>query len=256
MHSSDQVPKTPTYKNTEWKAESLRLTAFLSPSAQIGEEDWWKMLIGELPDRKTSQPKTGIQKQEGKFKSEKIDGQLVLTVQPSRIDWQIVPLDMPDSGFPVIGLFLDSIDSFSELMLRWLQDAPPLQRLAFGAVLNQNTVSSQEGYERLSNYLTFNLDKDSSEFLYQINRPRISQNLNNLIINRLSKWSINLLAGFMFSPNEPMRYLKPADFALCLELDINTSADFSGELAPEESLKIFQELVKLGQEIAEKGDIK
>jgi hypothetical protein len=142
--------------------------------------------------------------------------------------------------------------------VQWFQNAPSIQRLAFGAILNQSTASSQEGYEKLSKYLTFDLDKDSSEFLYQINRPRKSQNLNlDLIINRLSKWSVNLLAGFILSPNDMRQYsLKPAEFALSLELDINTAADFSGELQPEKLSEIFQELVNLGQEIANKGDIK
>ena len=100
------MPDTPA-PTTDWKAQSLRLTAFLSPSAQVGEKDWWTMLTGDVPDSKVSQPKTGIQKQEGKFKNEKVDGQLVLTVQPSRIDWQLIPLDVLDSGFPSIGLFTE-----------------------------------------------------------------------------------------------------------------------------------------------------
>jgi len=248
---------TSTTHNTDWKAQSLRLTAFLSPSAQVGEQGWWKVLTGELPDSTTSQPKIVVQKQEGKFKSEKIEGQLVLSVQISRIDWQLTPLDMPESGFPTIGLFSDAIDSFSELMLRWLEIAPPIQRLALGAVLHQNTVSAQEGYENLSKYLTFSLDKDSSEFLYRINRPRKSQNISDLFINRLSTWGVVLLAGFVLSPNEPIRYSsKPAEFALSLELDINTSADFLGELTSEKLPEILQELVNLSYEISEKGDIK
>lgn len=248
---------TSTTHNTDWKAQSLRLTAFLSPSAQVGEQDWWTVLTGELPDSTISQPKIGVKKQEGKFKSEKIEGQLVLSVQISRIDWQLTPLNAPESGFPTIGLFSDAVDLFSELMMRWLEIAPPIQRLALGAVLHQNTVNAQEGYENLSKYLTFPLDKDSSEFLYRINRPRKSQHISELLINRLSTWGVVLLAGFVLSPNEPMRYSsKPAEFALSLELDINTSADFLDELTSEKLPEILQELVNLSQEIAEKGDIK
>jgi len=164
---------------------------------------------------------------------------------------------MPESGFPTIGLFSDAIDSFSELMQSWLEIAPPIQRLALGAVLRQNTVNAQEGYENLSKYLTFPLDKDSSEFLYRINRPRKSQNIADLLINRLSTWSVDLLAGFVLSPNNPIPYsLHPAEFALSLELDINTSADFFGELTPEQLPEILQELVNLSQEIVKEGDIK
>jgi hypothetical protein len=40
-----------------------------------------------------------------------------------------------------------------------------------------------------------------------------------------------------------------------LELDINTSADFQEELPSDRLNDIFDELAKLGMEIAEKGDI-
>ena len=70
-------------------------------------------IIGEFPDRKTSEPKTGIQQEEGRFRNEQADGQLVLTIQPTRVDWQLVPIvDISDSDFPTLGLFTESVDSF------------------------------------------------------------------------------------------------------------------------------------------------
>jgi len=243
-----------------WQAQSFRLTAFLSPSAQIVEQDWWKKLTGELPDRKTSEPKTGIQQEEGRFKDDKIDGQLVLTIHPTRIDWQLVPiLDAPDSGFSTIGMFAESVDLFLKLMLRWLETAPSIQRLAFGAILSKPVNSSKEGYEFVSSYLPFNLDEDSSDFLYQINRPRKStfNEASDLSINRLSKWSVSLLTSFAFDPTTLAQYItKPPQFSVRLELDINTTPTLAGELSAEELPQIFQELVELGKEIASKGDIK
>jgi hypothetical protein len=243
----------------EWQAESLRLTAFLSPSAQIGEQHWWKTLIGEFPDSKISQPRTGIEQEEGRFKDDKVEGKLVLMIQPTRIDWQLVPLDIPDSGFSITGSFLNSLDSFLSLMLRWLEKAPPIQRLAFGAGLFQMVNSSQEGYKRISNYLPFKVDEDSSDFLYQINRPRKSTNaeISNLTINRLSRWNLSLLASFVFSPSQPTPYITNlAQIAVRLDLDINTTADFSIELPSEQLPSIFRELIELGREITSEGDVK
>lgn len=248
-----------------WQAESFRLTAFLSPSAQIVEQDWWNKLTGELPDRKTSEPKTGIQQEEGRFKNDKIDGHLVLTVHSTRIDWQLVPiLEVPDSGFPTIGVFTESVDLFLKLMLHWLETAPSIQRLAFGAVLMQPGNSLKDSYYQLSSYLPFNLDEDSSDFLYQINRPRklASIEIPDFSINRLSKWSaskwsVSLFAGSASDPSQLTQYVtKPTQFAVRLELDINTTADFLGELSSEKLPYVFQELVKFGKEIASKGDVK
>lgn len=244
----------------DWQAESFRLTAFLSPSTQIREQDWWKKLTGDSPDRKTSEPKAGIQQEEGRFKDEQTDGQLVLTIQPTRIDWQLVPLlDDPNSVVPAIGTFSESVNLFLKLMLRWLENSPSIQRLAFGAVLNKPVNSSKEGYKQISSYLSFDLDENSSDFLYQINRPRksTSTGISDLLINRLSKWSVSILAGFAFDPSKPEQYItRPPQFSVRLELDINTTPDFSIERNSESLPEIFQELVEMGKEIATKGDIK
>lgn len=248
-----------------WQAESFRLSAFLSPSAQIVDEDCWKNLTGEFPDKKISEPKMGIHQEEGRFKNEQIDGQLILTIQPTRVDWQLVPiLDVPDLGLPVVGIFENSVGLFVELMLRWLKTAPSIQRLAFGTVLVQPVNSLKDGYNRLSSYLSFPLDEDSSDFLYQINRPRklSSIEISDFSINRLSKWSVSQLsvrifAGSVSDPSQLAQYLtKPNQFAVRLELDVNTTEDFLGELSSEKLPDIFQELVKLGIEIERKGDIK
>jgi hypothetical protein len=238
----------------EWEAESLRLTAFLSPSAQIDQHDWWKTIVGDLPERTTSERSTGIQQEEGKFG----DGKLSLIVQPTRIDWQLTPLDVSPSsplGFPKVGPWLDSLRSFHDLMLSWIEIAPPVQRLAFGAVFLLQVPNSQEGYKKLSDYLPFELDKDSTDFFYQINRPRKSTSIKqfDLKINRLSKW--NVLGGFALSLNQPLQ-IKPTQFSLRLELDLSTAEDFQNELPSEQLPQILSELVEVGKEIALKGDIK
>lgn len=240
-----------------WDVENFRLTAFLSPSAQILEPNWWKALTGKDPDRTTLDRRIGLQQEEGKFKDEKIEGTLVLTIQPTRIDWQLVPLlDIPASGFS-IGSFTDSLEGFLNLMQRWIKSAPQIQRLAFGAILNKPVNSQKEGYDWVSNYLpSVKLDDDSSEFLYQINRPRKSSAISGLSINRLSKWNVNLV-GFILNTSNPERYItKPLQFFVGLELDINTTPDFPGELPSENLPQVFLELVELGKEIVIKGDIK
>jgi hypothetical protein len=246
--------------SVDWQAESFRLTAFLSPSAQVLEQDWWKTLTSEFPDRKTSELKIGLQQEEGKFKDEKTEGTLVLTVQPTRVDWQLIPpIDNLVSGFPTLGSFANCLDSFLVLMLRWIELAPPIQRLAFGAVLTKSVDSSKEGYQWVSSYLPFNLDEESSDFLYQINRPIKATSTENadLLINRLSKWSVNLLAGFNIDPIRPEQFIsRLPQFSVRLELDINTTADPSVELNSEQLPQIFQELVELGRKIAIQGDQK
>jgi hypothetical protein len=241
-----------------WQVESFRLTTFLSPSDPVSERDWFKILTSEEPDRRTSEPKIGLQQEEGKFKDGTVEGNLVVTIHPTRIDLQLIPL-MNNLGFeiPTIGLFEESFNSFQTLMLRWIQHAPMTQRLAFGAVLYKSVSNSKEGYHFISSFIPFDLDEDSSEFLYQINRPRKSllDGLTDLSINRLSKWSVSLFTLF-FNPNNVLSPTVNVKHAVRLELDVNTTPNFTRDLPSSQLPNIFIELLEIGKEIAIKGDIK
>ena len=252
------------YNAAQWQAESYRLSAFLSPSAQLSEQDLWERLTGELPERKSVEPKKGIQQEEGKFKDTKLEGQLILTAQPTRIDWQLVPrADLSELGAPTIGIFSESVEVFLTLMLRWLELAPSVQRLAFGAVLTQPTNSLKDGLHDLSRYLpTIDLDENSSDFFYQINRPRKFplSNFEDFSINRLSKWTVYEWEFGLFIGPDPTQFTQYSttskQFTIRLELDINTSASFASDLNPDELPGLLQKLVEYGKEIALEGDIK
>jgi hypothetical protein len=247
---------------TVWQTETLRLTAFPSPSARIVNPTWWADIVGEPPESKISRPKEGIYQEEGPF----AQGKLVVSVQPTRVDWLFTSIIDPkreDMNVPIIGTFSEALDRFFSLMLRWFEfdTCPPVQRLAFGAILLQSVEDRQDGYRRIAEYLpSIRLDPDgSSDFAYQINRPRNSTSgITGLRINRLSKWSVASWRSTQISLGSaaPMGYfLGPEYFACRLELDINTSQDFQGELPREQLPRIFQELADLGKEIAIKGDI-
>lgn len=247
---------------TAWLAQTLRLTAFPSPVAEIADPTWWNDLVGEPPETRVSHPRKGEQREEGLFEGEK----LTLRVQPTRIDWLFASADDQErqlEGIPTVGPFLDSVDIFFSLMRHWfeLEACPAVQRLAFGAVLLQPVENREAGYRKLSPYLPFvELDpKGSSDFSYQINRPRDSKlRIPDLTINRLSKWSVATMrgVGLSLSPASVVDYaLGEAFFACRLELDINTAQDFQEEISPEQLPAVFQELVDLGREIASEGDI-
>jgi hypothetical protein len=154
------------------------------------------------------------------------------------------------------------LQTFQELIGRWLalETSPAMTRLAFGAVLLQPVASVQDAYQRLGHYLpAVTLDPvGSSDFFYQINRRRDSTTgITGLKINRLSKWSAASLMAMMFT-GSPERMLYHPDMSMFfaqLELDINTTPDFQGELEKGQLQSVFSELVQLGCEIAEQGDI-
>ena len=254
MNQTGTIQSTPRL----WEAESLRLTAFPSPDEIIGEADWWKDFVGDIPEKRVAQPRIGVRLEEGPFEG----GWLVLQVQQIRIDWlyRTSPesFEKEDSFF--IGPFDQTLNSFLRIMQRWLKVSPPLQRLAFGAVLAQPVESRKDGYERLSAYLhSVKLDSEgSSEFHYQINRPRNSTTgIAGLRINRLSKWSSASVQRAAISLGAPAIAAQSglAHHFCRLELDINSAEDFRYPLPKEHLPNVLQELVDLGKEISEKGDI-
>ena len=246
----------------EWQVEHLRLTAFPDSTMKIPVINWWEKLTGQQPESRTFRPKSDELLEEGAFET----GVLALHIQPFRIDWRLTranPKGIPDEEIPMIGEFPMVLESFLNLMQKWLQDeSPQLGRLAFGAVLFLPVENHQAGYERLSAYLpNIKLDSEaSSDFLYQINRPRNSNiDIPGLRVNRLSKWSIFSFVRTLMESNirtsRSEQLSHPGAFACRLELDINTTADFNNMLPREKLLTIFKELIEFGKEIIERGDV-
>ena len=242
-------------KETDWQAESVRATAFPSPgSLSIDSSNWWETIVGEPPENRVAQPKVGVLQEQGHFSN----GMLTLISQPARIDWLFTQPNPDEVNWSLE----DCTEVFQPMISRWLVAAPSLQRLAFGAVLRLPVSDRKEGYEALSRFL-HNVKLDpagSTEFLFQINRPRQSKIVEGLSINRLSKWSVALLQQVTYSvqppQTAPFQIMSQEENAFCrVELDINTMPDVDGELATEVLPQIFDELVLLGKEIASAGDI-
>lgn len=238
----------------EWQAETLRVTVFPSPTATIAQPTWWSDLTGETPEKRITRPREGVFIEQGSWGGRKLS----LGMNPTRIDWVFGGIE-DDSP---LGVFNDSLNAFRELILRWLPTCPPIHRLAFGAIVRAPVENREAGYRQIAAYLPhIQLDPvNSSDFLYQINRPRDSTSgVNGLRINRLSKWSVGVFAVIPLniapSPSRVEVYSVPQTFSCRVEIDINTSQEFSGELPQALLPKILEELIALGQEIIREGDI-
>ena len=95
--------------------------------------------------------------------------------------------------------------------------------------------SREEGYRTLSNYLEFDLDPKSFDFNYQINRPRVSNALSGVAINRLSRWSVRSHQTGTLVVTSMESELGPKKYQCRLEVDINTHPETS-DLSPRAKL--------------------
>lgn len=259
-HQMSEIPLL-TDISQNWEAENLRSTTFLKTEADIGnKESWWHSVVGDEPERSDSRPKAGTIRQTGP-----LDGKrLSLAVQPGRVDWNLSEqLESPEElgdRLPTIGLFAAAYGSFSTVQEHWFETCPEVARIAFGAILDIPVADRIEGYRIISRFLpNMPIDIENSiDFLYQINRPRMSNIIEGLSINRLMKWAVVRTGVVRFDVGSDGRALStnlPVQSACRLELDISTTAEWSGDLPRESLYAIFEEMVNLGKEIAMNGDI-
>ena len=244
-----------------WNVELLRFTGFLTPNVQVGEPSWWEKIVGEKSETRLYRSKKGQFQEKGLLD----DGEFVLGIEPFRIDWIFRVIESQGENIKSsLGAFKDVVNSFLSLMNKWflMDNLPTLQRVAFGAVIFQPVESRKIGYEKLSKYLSESVKMDpdgSSDFIYQINRQRKSKlKIPDLLINRLTKWSVQRyrLIGIAFEPESKTIYEGQENFACRLELDINTIPNSEINFDADKYKNIFNELINLGIEISEKGDIK
>ena len=246
---SDQRPPVEA-----WLGESLRLTAFPTADAQVTAETWWKGLFGEEASTQTIQRTSFTRQEQGEWQG----GLLSLTVHPARIDWVFspkVPQDTPLSDFPSVGPLLESAPKFVELMLRWLPSGPALDRLALGLGAFLPVPDQAKGYGILATLLpSVKVDPESSDFRYQINRPRPSRRgAEGLQINRLAAWAVMRLELVSITGSAGAR--RAAGLYACrTDVDINTAPSPSQPLPQERLPDLLQEFLDIALQIVAEGD--
>ena len=128
-------------------------------------------------------------------------------------------------------------------MGRWLdQDGSPgFQRLAIGGLAAQGFPSVDDCRDSLDRYLP-SIDMAATEtrdFQYQVNHRCRAKINNELLLNRIMKWSIADLG-------------ERGPFAISLEFDISTPADHKGNLG--NAADLFREMASYADHFAQKGD--
>lgn len=241
--------------------ESLRATTFHRVGMSLEElTKWWREVAGDDPENVVMRPREGVVQVSGPFEGK----QLVLGGRTDRVDWILQPVlghpSTPTYDLPTLGELSPAIKPLNAIVDLWLRKSPDVTRMAFGAILVWPVVDLAEATRELSRLIpNVTLDERSStDFLYQINRPRTSKSREGLEINRLTKWSrmrYGALAIAIGSDSEVKLSGESGQLACRLELDVNTSAGSLEPIPQDEARELFRELMDLGMEIAAQGDI-
>lgn len=237
-------------RGLSWSVESLRLTTFVKEPQAPGAG--WELVVGEPPEIKTDKPREQIVDERGPF----ADGQLVFLSQPTRVDWLYTTAEAALGEMPALE-FNEGLLHFKPVTDKWWATARGVHRVAFGAILRAPVSDKEAGYEALQRYVhSLRLTPGTtSELIFQINRPRMSQVLQGLQVNRLTKWSvlqsqklnITLSLGTMAPLGDPA-------YACRLEMDLSTDAQRVDPFPPDLMPDLWRELGVLAVEITEKGE--
>lgn len=240
----------------------LRATTFI-PNLSMDdaiENTWWDETVDDKPDDEHIDRQNGVKEQKGSLNG----NQLVMVSRPGRVDWTLGAAEGGSSNMselPALGpLSTETLDPFVDIVKNWLNECPPVNRLAFGANLGSMVADAKTGYEEIQPYLpAVKLDPQGvSDFLYQINRPIKSAVRQDIMINRLNRWMVMLLStvGVAIEPptSKAAANIQGQRHICRLDLDINTSLLEDG-VVKDDAYVIFKELVEHGREIASRGDV-
>ncbi len=240
-----------------WLAESVRITLFClvippPPTAT----NLWRRIADAEPEETSSRPALGLHQVHGPFAGGRFSASatqgrldLVLSAEPQLFD----PFTQS-----TLGRYKSAVETLVERSEFIVEDLPPVHRIALGAVLLQPASERAAGYRTLVPFLpALQIEAEtSSDFSYQINRPRASRVNPDLVLNRLSKWSVQMTAAMVAVAGVSAALGADRKFAARLEADVSTPADHGGEIPPEKIMEFFNELKELIFELAEKGDVR
>ncbi|MBN2238178.1 MAG: hypothetical protein JW712_00250 [Dehalococcoidales bacterium] len=242
----------------DWKVESLRLTLFrANPGESVSPN--WETLTGESPEKVDSQPRAKLISESGFF----FIGNLVYRADPIGINWILSPTEEQQqqaTSFVALGPFSDIKNSFVGLFSDWLSSdsCPPINRIALGAVCISESANKEASYKALDDLLQHvSIDiENSTDFLYQINRPIESSVLDGVLINRLSKWSAMQTSslGIILTGHPEIIQDQSSKYGCRLELDINTHQSNKDVIPKDKLVSLLDEFSRIGEDISSKGD--
>jgi hypothetical protein len=235
-----------------WDAEFLRMTVFPTPDS--AERPSLAALLGKPVDEITERPQANFRQEVAALE----DAHVFLTHQSGRVDLVLgVANPNPATGIISVGPYDKVKIGFLELAKHLLNKMSPVNRLAYAPSLVAPSPDHVTAYKTLASMLPFiKIDGEKSkELTWQINRPRPSKVMAESEINRITKWSVLRIQPLTIQADS-LVVLTPNAPALAVKLEMDVSTPAQGTVIAETNvLNVFDELVSLADEIAEKGDI-
>jgi hypothetical protein len=243
----------------EWITETLRVSLFSTATVSLTDADW-KKITGQ-DEAEIQQKIVGRRTMVGPY----LDGRLSISATGARVDCVLspkTPTEPLEEGYvPSVGAWPAVCEEFVEGTADWVGNfRAPVVRMAFGAVLLGRCADRQDAYKKLIGLLkSVRADHERmSELIFRVNWPVNSTSVNGLSLNRITQWAVSEVHAIplmipMTTP--PVIDDTPGTFVIRLDLDHNTDVKWTSPFDQKHLVPIYNELVQLAYENAEKGEV-
>jgi hypothetical protein len=243
----------------EWIAETLRVSLFSTDKASLTDADWKKITGQE--EAETQQKVVGRRTMVGPW----LDGVLNVSAVGARVDCVLSPKTLTETveeGYvPSVGAWPAVCYEFLNRTADWVGNfQPPVVRMAFGAILLARCADRQDAYKTLIGLLkTVQGDPERMrDLIFRVNWPVKSTSVVGLTLNRITHWAVLEIHAIQLvipTSAQPVIADTPGTFVIRLELDHNTDAGWTDPFDQNRLVPIYNELVQLALENAEKGEL-
>jgi hypothetical protein len=242
---------------TEWQAEFLRLTLFARDNIKIGDEVW-SAITGEEESETRQRLPNGGRILAGRW----AENQLSISFAGKRLDVILSPRASVEPAealqFLVLGPWPNQGHPFYEATKKWLDTIDfPVVRVALGAAVLCEANDQKQAYEYLKQYLrSIDLQPDvMRDFQYRINWPKQSSVIPNMLVNRLTTWTVFNLTVANISLDSPAGVVQ-RDEKTAARMEVDNSTDASRTEGFESALlaPLYAELYELACRSATQGE--
>lgn len=234
-----------------WKVESLRLSMFFSTPVSAQNQNWWKHFTGSDPETTLNKLQLGEYMENGPL----LGGQGELKVGIDRVDWAVsFPMaDMPNAPSP---------KALKALLLEWIEgirnwlaaiNLSP-HRIGLGVFANCPVKKEDEANSIISDYFRFVDLRLGGRFIdasMQINEPKPSMLVENLVINRILRLEVLNRQIVTVGPSGMPAPIE--DTVVRARVDINTSPAWQSSFAPDSVISLFEEIGQHVETLLSKG---
>ena len=160
----------------------------------------------------------------------------------------------------MIGTWPTACDDFVKATSEWVATfEQPILRIAFAGTLLAKSDSPLDAYRQLLGLLK-TVQGDPArmrELVFRINWPVKSKVANGLLLNRITHWSVIQiqLQLMLLTGTETVMSGTPATHVVRLEFDHNTDAERTELFERHQLVPIYNELVALALDNAERGEV-